>query len=326
MRFSAPGRAGILGNPSDMYGGTVISCAVPLRARCALESSPQLVFQIGAHSLHPDSLEPQGDMFDVFRVALSGLGYSLASARFSLQAESDIPAQAGLAGSTALLTAIIACLLTQRDGGWQSQYHLCEITRKVEADILKVACGFQDQHMAAFGGFNYMDFRDKQSLQSDSHEPFATVENLNTLVETPTLPMWLAFTGQKRHSGAVHTSLRSRWESGETMVVEGMARIGALAREGKKAILTRDWHHLSKLMNENYEITRSLGGSGDALDHLAQVAKANGALGVKLAGAGGEGGTIIALTLEPDRTLPALREHALQLIPLAPKAPGLFTY
>jgi hypothetical protein len=45
--------------------------------------------------------------------------------------------------------------------------------------------------------------------------------------------------------------------------------------------------------------------------------------GAKLAGAGGTGGTIIVLTLQPERTLNALREVADQIIPIAPSAPGL---
>ena len=76
-------------------------------------------------------------------------------------------------------------------------------------------------------------------------------------------------------------------------------------------------------MNENYALIRELGGSGETLDTLVQVALANGALGAKLAGAGGAGGTIIVLTLQPQQTLPALREHAEQIIPVAPYAPGL---
>ncbi len=30
---SAPGRCGIIGNPTDMYGGAVLSCSVGMRAR-----------------------------------------------------------------------------------------------------------------------------------------------------------------------------------------------------------------------------------------------------------------------------------------------------
>ena len=37
IHCSAPGRCGIIGNPTDMYGGSVISCIVPYRAHVTVE-------------------------------------------------------------------------------------------------------------------------------------------------------------------------------------------------------------------------------------------------------------------------------------------------
>ncbi len=334
IRYSAPGRAGIIGNPSDMYGGTVISCAIPLRARCTLEPADHLSFQSPARMLTLDTLEPQGDEFDLCRVALTELGYSIEHARFTLRIESDIPVQSGLAGSSALLTAIVACLLHHQarstgvppvslQEGSPAPHALAERVRRIEAHLLKVSCGYQDFYMAVFGGINAMEFRDKEGLGNDPQEPLATVEPLGSYMHGVQLPLWLATTGGRRFSGTVHRSLRARWEEGERAVVDGMARIGRLAREAKRALLEQNWHQLAGLMNENYAIIRELGGSGESLDRLVQVALEHGALGAKLAGAGGAGGTIIVLTLQPQRTLPALREHAEQIIPLAPSAPGL---
>lgn len=323
IRYSAPGRAGIIGNPSDMYGGTVISCAIPLRARCTLEPSAQLTFQSRERALTPDTLELQSDEFDVCRVALRALGFSPESAQFALRIETDIPTQAGLAGSSALLTAIVACLLRYREKALPTPHQLAEQVRRIEAKELRVTCGYQDFYMAVFGGLTLMEFRDKERLGEDPNEPLATVEALESYLQGVALPLWLATTGGKRFSGAVHANLRARWEAGDPAVAEGMRRIGRLAREAKVALLTRDWRHLAHLMNENYTIIRELGGSGEALDQLVQVALENGALGAKLAGAGGTGGTVIVLTLQPERTLPALREVAEQIIPVAPHAPGL---
>jgi mevalonate kinase len=98
IRASAPGRAGIVGNPSDMYGGTVISTAVPLRARCTLEPAARLTFQSPTQPLTPDTLELAGDEFDVCRVALQGLGYTVESAPFALRTETDIPPSQGWRG------------------------------------------------------------------------------------------------------------------------------------------------------------------------------------------------------------------------------------
>ncbi len=322
IRYSAPGRAGIIGNPSDMYGGSVISCAVPLRARCMLEPADHLTFQSPARTVRPDTLALQNDEFDLCRAALVALGYAVERAPFTLRIESDIPVQSGLAGSSALLTAIVACLLHYR-GSLPNPYHLAEQVRQIEAHQMQVACGYQDFYMAVFGGIQAMEFRDKDGLGRNPNEPLAAVEPLGAYLRGASLPLWLATTGGQRFSGAVHRSLRARWEEGEQAVQEGMARIGRLAREAKSALLKGDWQRLARLMNENYTLIRELDASGETLDALVQVALENGALGAKLAGAGGAGGTIIVLTLQPDRTLNALREVADQIIPIAPSAPGL---
>ena len=39
IRASAPGRCGIVGNPTDMYGGSVLSCCVPRRATVTIEDA-----------------------------------------------------------------------------------------------------------------------------------------------------------------------------------------------------------------------------------------------------------------------------------------------
>ncbi|GIV09766.1 MAG: hypothetical protein KatS3mg019_1857 [Fimbriimonadales bacterium] len=323
IRYSAPGRAGIVGNPSDMYGGTVISCALPLRARCTLEPAARLTFQSPQRVVNPETLSRQSDEFDVCRVALQGLGFTVDTAPFALRIETDIPAQSGLAGSSALLTAVVACLLQYLQEPWRTRHALAERARQIEAQLLQVACGYQDFYMATFGGLNLMEFRDKEWLGKDPSEPLATVEPLQDYLRGEALPMWLATTGGKRFSGTVHSNLRARWEAGETAVVDGMGRIGRLAREAKNALLQRDWERLAYLMNENYAIIRDLGGSGETLHQLVEVARAHGALGAKLAGAGGAGGTVIVLTRQPERTLPALREVAEQIIPIAPNAPGI---
>jgi galactokinase/mevalonate kinase-like predicted kinase len=323
IRASAPGRAGIIGNPSDMYGGTVISTAIPLRARCALEPAARLTFQSPEQLVAPETLTLAGDAFDVCRVALHGLGFTVESAPFAVRIETDIPPQSGLAGSSALLTAIVACLLHYRGEAWRTPHALAERVRQIEARELQVACGYQDFYMAVWGGLNLMEFRDKQGLGADPNEPWATVEPLMNHLHGASLPLWLATTGGTRFSGAVHANLRARWESGERSVVDGMQRIGRLAHEAKRALLEQDWTRLATLMNENYAIVRDLGGSGESLDQLVACAREHGALGAKLAGAGGAGGTIILLTLTPEKTLPALRELAGQVIPIAPCAPGL---
>src|SRR5262249_50851934 len=108
------------------------------------------------------------------------------------------------------------------------------------------------------------------------------------------LPMLLANTGVRRHSGAVHKGLRERWLEGDREVVRGYERISWLAQVAKKAMLSRDWAAVGAAMNEDHAIQRDPGGRGEANERLIAAALEAGSPGAKLAGAG-KGGTIIAI-------------------------------
>jgi len=326
IHASAPGRCGLIGNPTDMYGGTVISCSTRERASCALSyevdrltvtvSGQRLIMQTRDDlTLHP------GDYHNVARAALSALEIDPASAApFHLRADTEIPMQAGLAGSTALLACLTGCLLSHL-GLSLNSYEAAELVRKIEYDVLGIVCGFQDHYMAIFGGLNCMDFRDKNSaLTQDGTTPFAMVESLTPCVGP--LPLVLAHTGVRHHSGSVHTSPRERWLRGDTEVAEGYEEIGRLARRGKRALLDGDWEALAALMSRNHAIVRDLGGSGDANEILIAAALAGGASGAKLAGAGG-GGTILALTHDRARTVAALEAAGAEAILFPEPQPGL---
>ncbi len=289
---SAPGRAGIIGNPTDMYGGSVLSSSVAMRARVALVPAPDVVLETNGEVCpitHRDDLRPRGDRFDVGRAVLDYLHLPPLGCR--VRYESEIPLHSGMAGSTALTVALLQALLV-----WQrkyvNHYQLAERARYIELNYLKVVCGYQDACMCTFGGLNYMDFRGKQFYRTAEAELFATIEPLAAYVST--LPFVLGYTGVQHASSAVHKPIRERWLEGEPDVVEGYKRITEIARAGKKALLLGDWPALGRLMNENHAIQRDLGGSGESNERLIAAALSAGALGAKLAGAG-DGGTIIAL-------------------------------
>jgi len=289
---SAPGRAGIIGNPTDIYGGSVLSCSVALRARVTIIPDDRLVLATGGQECTITSradLRPRGDLFDVARAVLDYL--RMPSLRCRVEYSSEIPLRSGLAGSTALLVALMQGLLALQ-GRFPNRYRLAEMARHAELNYLRVACGYQDAYMCAFGGLNYMDFRGKQFYRDAEGELFATIEPLEAYVER--LPFILGFTGVHHSSNSVHKPLRERWLEGDPDVVHGYERITEIARYGKKALLLEDWSSLGKLMNENHAIQRDLGGSGEANERLIAAALAAGASGAKLAGAG-DGGTIIAL-------------------------------
>jgi len=318
---SAPGRAGLVGNPSDMYGGSMLSCATRERANCRIAPADDLSVCVGgleAAISTPEDLRPRGDANDIARAALRALGADPERDRFRLEACTDIPVQAGLAGSTAILCAILAALQASR-GGLEHPHRLVETVRSVERNDMGTLCGFQDATLVVFGGLCYVDVRNREQLRQGSDEPYVVAEPLSPAA----FPFLVAHTGVQRNSGVVHSNMRERWENGEAAVVEGYRRIQRIAALGKRALLDADWPRLAELMTENHRIQRDLGGSGEANERLIAAALDGGAMAAKLAGAGG-GGTIIALTHDFDRTASALTEAGAEtLLYPDPGSPGV---
>jgi galactokinase/mevalonate kinase-like predicted kinase len=289
---SAPGRASIIGNPTDMYGGSVISCSVDMRAYACVTPASGLVLETRGEIcriVDRDDLRLRGDLFDVARAILSHM--QLPPLKCRVQYGSEIPMQSGLSGSTALLVALLQALLTWQ-GRELNRYRLAERARSIELNHLNVVCGYQDAYMCTFGGLNYIDFRGKAFHGGQGAQIFATVEPLAEDVSE--LPFVLGYTGEQHSSGQVHRPILERWLEGEQAVVEGYDRITEIARVAKTSLLLQDWPTLGDLMNENHAIQRDLGGSGASNEQLITAALTAGALGAKLAGAG-SGGTIIAL-------------------------------
>lgn len=325
IKATAPGRCGIVGNPTDMYGGSVLSLSTRERASCTLTEAAEMQITVSGqtqilHSAADLTLRP-GDYLNVARAALSALEINPASsAPFHLSASTEIPMQAGLAGSTAILACLTGTLLAHL-GLRLSPYETAELVRKIEYDVLGIVCGFQDAYMTVFGGLHFLDFAGRSSTEAFERDtPFGAVEPLAPYVRD--LPFVLAHTGVKHHSGSVHATPRERWLAGDPAAVSGYAEIAASARIAKRALLSGDCDTLAALMTRNHAVVRDLGGSGDANEFLIAAALGGGASAAKLAGAGG-GGTILALTLDPDSTIAALHSAGAEAILLPAPVPGL---
>ncbi len=294
VRVSAPGRANLIGNPSDQYGGVTLACTVALRARVCVEpAAASALVAAGEETPIGDAadLMRRGDRFDLARGVLRHLGGVERPARIHF--ESEIPRQSGLAGSSALVVALLAALLAWR-GERTTGAALAERARDVERRALDVACGYVDHYLCTLGGLRFLDFAGKTPEGASPPEPVARDEPL----EAP-LPFVLAVSGVRHSSDAVHRPIRERWLAGEVEVRRAYERVAAIGREGRAALLAGDWPRLGALLDENHAIQRDLGGSGPANEALIAAAREAGALGAKLAGAGG-GGTILALWPDAD--------------------------
>ena len=113
LTFKTSGRAGIIGNPSDGYGGAVLSCGIKNKATVTIKPARELIVtnRFGSRSLkHEEDFENQGDYFDHFRVVLRY--FELFDLQAKISVSTSIPEQAGLAGSTAALAALIKTVMS----------------------------------------------------------------------------------------------------------------------------------------------------------------------------------------------------------------------
>ena len=278
FQASAPGRCGIVGNPSDIYGGVVVSCSVPVRNRCTLTLG-----ETGA----PDDPRLWNAVLARFQLPEPA----------KLAWETGVPRSSGLSGSTAMLAATLLCVLQARGEApplesRQNRASFAELVRDIERNEARIVCGYQDAYMIVHGGLQLMDFAGKHPT---SGGPDAGVVPLDS--ELP--PLLLITTGVERLSGSVHGPMVDRWLGGERAVVEAMHRLAELGRYGADSIEAGNLQALAEAMNENQEITRRLGGSGPEIDALVASCLGAGAEAAKLAGAG-LGGTVVALVDDPD--------------------------
>lgn len=122
-------------------------------------------------------------------------------------------------------------------------------------------------------------------------------------------PIVVVLSGTRHHTGQTVGGLRMRAEAAPDVYRPVFRAVGDLVRAARVAIVDSAWPKLGELMSMNHELLRACGVSTDELDRVVADARACGALGAKLTGAGG-GGAAIALANGETRSLIArLRER-----------------
>lgn len=208
---------------------------------------------------------------------------------FQVSIYSEAPAGASTGTSAAVTVALIGAL-DQLTPGRMTAHEVAYKAQAVEVDLLKQQCGIQDQLCCAYGGINFIDMFDY---------PYASVSQLHV----PNSIWWelerrlvLIFLGKSHSSSHVHEKvIRELEDAGPAD-----ARIEALrqsAEPARDAVYAGDFAALGRSLTQNTEAQRNLHPhlvSPDA-QRIIDIAKVHGALGWKVNGAGGDGGTVTLL-------------------------------
>jgi glucuronokinase len=290
-------RAGLLGNPSDGYFGKTISITVKnFGAHITLYESPEL------------KIEPQEQDINEFKSIYSLIervkihGYyggdrlikaaiktfaeycqsndiRLESKNFTIRYDSTIPRQVGLAGSSAIITATMRAL---------TRFYEVEIplelfpsvVLKAESEELGINAGLQDRVIQAYEGCVYMDF-DRGQIEKKGHGQYERL--------APDIfdNLYIAYKVELgKVSGTVLNDIRSRYDKGDTEVIETLQEIASLAEQGRGRLIEGDINGLNELLNRNFDLRRKIMHISESNLQLISTARECGA-SAKFTGSGG---------------------------------------
>lgn len=203
---------------------------------------------------------------------------------------SKAPSGASVGTSAAVSVALIAALDALTPGVLTASQITAEAHR-VETEKLGLQSGVQDQLAAAYGGLNFI--RIDPYPQSEV-SPLKVSDNVLWELENR---LALVYIGKPHSSSDVHKKVIADLgdEASEDERIDGLR---TLAVEAKEAICAGDLERLGRVMNRNTDFQRLLHRDlvCDGFEEIIDIAGRYHALGCKVNGAGGDGGSITVLS------------------------------
>ncbi len=318
IRSKAPLRLGLAGGGSDvspysdLYGGLILNATINLSAYCTIETQEGREVRVDAYDadVHADCplapvLEGAPDLIrGVYNRIVRDFGP--APGAFRITTYNDAPAGSGLGTSSTMVVCILKCFAE-----WMNlplgDYEVARLAYEIERMDLGLAGGKQDQYAAAFGGFNYMEFRP---------EDIVIVNPLKIkpwIVEELEGSMVLYYTGRSRSSAAIISEQQKNTASGNTVAIEAMHRIRQSSSDMKLALLKGDMQEFGRILGQAWEDKKKMAGAitNPVIQEAFDAACAAGAVAGKVSGAGGGG--FIMLMVPPVRKMAVVR--ALEQLP-----------
>lgn len=206
-----------------------------------------------------------------------------------IQISSQIPPGASTGTSAAISVALLGALdlLTS---GQMTPHETAYTAHKIETEILGLQSGIQDQLCSAHGGINY--------IQMDKY-PQATITQIELtgpLLEELEQRLVLVYLGKSHSSSTIHEMvIQSLKNAGPDCIALNDLRY--TARKSRDALIHQDITELGAAMIANTESQKQLHPEliGFDAQQVIKVAQKYQALGWKVNGAGGNGGSVTIL-------------------------------
>ena len=219
---------------------------------------------------------------------------------------SDIPAGTGL-GSSGSFTVGLLRALHAHNKNTITRQQLAEDACHIEIDLLGEPIGKQDQYIAAFGGITSFLFNPDGRVNVQPVQ--ISAETLYNLEDN----LLLFFTGFKRSASAILAEQDNRSRERDACMIDHLHHIKRFGYDSKAALEAGDLHGFAEIMHQHWQLKRQRSNSmtNSCIDEYYELARANGALGGKLIGAGG-GGFLMFYTEDKTRLRRVMRETGLR--------------
>ncbi|CAN5854862.1 dehydrogenase [soil metagenome] len=297
-RSKAPLRIGLAGGGTDvspytdMYGGAILNATVSLSAYASIE--PLSSSDIIVEALDRKEQErfnwaaelPINGHLDLLKGVYNRIykEYKMPATGFRLSTFVDAPAGSGLGTSSTLVVAVLGAFVEMLKLPL-GDYDIAHLAYDIERNDLKLAGGRQDQYAATFGGVNFMEFYkdDKVIVNPLRIRPQYMHELENNLV--------LYFTATSRESATIIKEQVSNVNSNNEESIEAMHQLKEQARMMKEALLKGRLNEFGEILDFGFQQKRKMAAniSNSGIEKIYEAAKAAGATGGKISGAGGGG-------------------------------------
>ncbi len=314
-RSKAPLRIGLAGGGTDvspycdLYGGAILNATLSLYANASIEplDEPQIILEAAdrgeTQAWGFEKVLPIDGTLDLLKGVYNCIQRDFGGLKtgFKLTTFVDAPAGSGLGTSSTLVVAIIGAFAEMLKLPL-GEYDIAHYAYEIERTELGLAGGRQDQYAATFGGVNFMEFYagDKVIVNPLRIKQQYLFELENNLM--------LYYTATSRESARIIVEQRQNVTDKNESSIEAMHQLKAQAQMMKEALLKGRLNEFGDILDYGYQQKRKMaqGISNPLMEDIYETAKAAGATGGKISGAGGGGFMIFYC---PGNTKHNVHEH-----------------
>ncbi|GAB6039232.1 hypothetical protein JCM15519_37910 [Fundidesulfovibrio butyratiphilus] len=281
----------------EAHGGAVLSVTIDKYFYTVLQEIPGRNIEIASsdYQLHQRIRDlDQANLQDALRIPKAVLRHFGVKDGVMLSLKSDIPPGSGLGLSGAVASSLVRCLGAYV-GKDLDKAEIARLATHIELNVLGRPIGMQDQYASAFGGLNFLTFTAEGTHVEPVRVPAERMAELKS-------HLMLFHTGSSRDSAGILDKQRQATAKRDQSVLDALHQVKGMAFRMRDILEgSGDIREIGRLLDESWQNKKRFATnvSNPDIDAYYDKARACGALGGKITGAGGGG--FLLVFAEPDR-------------------------